>query len=113
MIHRTNSWNNFRQEIQNKKKIIGCYQIEHIDDHLCLLTLVVNPKEYIEKCENINVNKKHKRLRNSAKGMFFENYSKRINLVRDIEDFGQLLPDKQKQNRFAVKNKTAYILKRP
>lgn len=76
------------------------------------MTLVVNPKEYIEKFENVNVNKKHKRLRNSVKGMDFENYSKRINLVRDIENFGQLLPDKQIQNRFTVTKKTVYILKR-
>ena len=76
------------------------------------MTLDVNTKEYIEKFENVNVNKKHKRLRNSVKGMDFENYSKRINLVRDIENFGQLLPDKQIQNRFTVTKKTVYILKR-
>ena len=41
--------------------------------------------------------------------MDFENYSKRINLVRDNENFGQLLPDKQKQNRFTVTKNSVYL----
>ena len=39
--------------------------------------------------------------------MGFEN-SKRINSVRDIENFDHLVPNKQKQNRFAVK-KTQHV----
>ena len=35
--------------------------------------------------------------------MEFENYAKMINSVQDIETFGQNLPERQKQNRFAIK----------
>ena len=36
--------------------------------------------------------------------MGFEDYEKRINLIKQIETFGQLPKEKQKQNRFAIKN---------
>lgn len=84
------------------------YEIKYINDP-CLGTLGINPKEYIETYENENVNKKHKGHRNDAMGMDFENYSKRINSVRHIENFAQLLPNKQKQNRFAVKSKKQHL----
>ena len=35
--------------------------------------------------------------------MEFENYAKGINSVKDVKTFGQNLPEKQKQNRFAIK----------
>ena len=35
--------------------------------------------------------------------MEFKNYAKMINSVKDIETFGQNLPKRQKQNRFAIK----------
>ena len=50
------------------------------------------------------MNKKHKGFRKDARGMEFENYSKRINSVQEIETFGQLTQDKQKQNRFSIKS---------
>ena len=36
--------------------------------------------------------------------MEFEDYARRINLIREIEAFGQLLKEKHKQNRFTIKN---------
>ena len=38
--------------------MLGYSEIEHIDDP-SLVTLAVNPKEYIETFESENVNKKH------------------------------------------------------
>ena len=35
--------------------------------------------------------------------MKFENYAKKINAVKEIEIFRQNQPEKQKQNRFAIK----------
>ena len=35
--------------------------------------------------------------------MEFENYAKRINSVKEIENYCQNQPEKQKQNRFAIK----------
>ena len=36
--------------------------------------------------------------------MEFEDYAKRIIFIREIETFGQLPKEKQKQNRFTIKN---------
>ena len=44
------------------------------------------------------------RLREGASGMKFEDYAERINSIREIETFAQLPKEKQKQNRFTIKN---------
>ena len=44
------------------------------------------------------------RLREGASGMKFEDYAERINLIREIETFAQLPKEKEKQNRFTIKN---------
>ena len=36
--------------------------------------------------------------------MEFENYSKRINSIKEIQTFGRFPVKKQKQSRFAIKN---------
>ena len=36
--------------------------------------------------------------------MKFEDYAERINSIREIETFAQLPKEKQKQNRFTIKN---------
>ena len=64
------------------------------------MTIAVNPKKYSEKFESENINKKHKGLRKGAKRMEFENYSKRIHSIKDIETFGQLT---HSQIRFSIK----------
>ena len=61
-------------------------------------------KEYIETFKSEYVNKKQKGLRKGALEMEFENYSRRINSIADIETFGQLSAEKQKQNRSTIKN---------
>ena len=62
-------------------------------------------KEYFEQFESGNVNKKHKGLRKGVSGMEFENYSRRINSVYEIESFGQTINEKLSQFRFSVKKK--------
>lgn len=52
--------------------------------------IAVNPKQYIETFKSTYVNKKPKGLTKSSFGMEFENYSRRINSIADIETFGQL-----------------------
>ena len=69
-----------------------------------MTTMDVNPKEYIETFKSEHVNKKHKGLRKSAPRMEFENCSRRINSTAEIETFGQLSAEKQKQNRFTIEN---------
>ena len=51
-----------------------------------------------------SVNKKHKGLRNGASGMKFEDCAKRISSIRETETFGQLPKQKDKQNKFTIKN---------
>ena len=74
------------------------------NDNPCAVTVAVNPKEYFEEFEIQSVNKEHKGLKKGASRMEFEDYAKRINSIREIETFGQLPKEKQKQNRFTIKN---------
>ena len=90
-----------RNEQLNKK--LGYFSIENIDDP-CLVTVAVNPKKYFEDFESQSVNKKLKVLRKGASRMEFEDYAKRINSIKEIETFGQLPKQKQKQSRFTIKN---------
>ena len=55
-----------------------------------MVTVAVNPKEYFQEFESQPINEKHKRLRKATAGMEFEDYAKRINLIKEIETFGQL-----------------------
>ena len=46
---------------ENTKKVMGLYEIENIDNpNIC--TVAINPKEYFEKFENRQINKKIKVL---------------------------------------------------
>ena len=94
-------WERYSVRNASLKKKLGYFNIENIDDP-CMAT--VKPEEYIETFKSEYVNKKHKGLRKGGPGMEFENYLKRINSVADIETFGQLSAEKQKQNRFPIKN---------
>ena len=87
-----------RHSVRNAslKKKLGYFNIENIDDP-CMVT--VKPEEYIETFKSEYVNKNHK-----GPGMEFENDLKRINSIAVIETFGQLSAEKQKQNRFTLKN---------
>ena len=95
-------WEKFCVRNTSLKKKLGYYAVENIDDP-CNITIAVNPKEYFEEFESEKTNRKHNGPRKAALGMEFENYTRRINSVKDIETFGQNLPEKQKQNRFEIK----------
>ena len=81
---------------ENLKKRLGCFSIENIDDP-CVFTVSVNPEDYFEDFKSQSVNKKHKGLRQGASGMEFEDYTKEINSIKEIETFGQVPKEKQKQ----------------
>ena len=81
-------WEKLSVRDESLEKKVGYYIIQNIDD-TCVVTIAVNPKEYFEKFESENINKKHKGLRKSAGGMEFENYSKQINSIKEIKTFGQ------------------------
>ena len=66
-------WSQFEIRDENVKKQVGLYEVEYINNaNIC--TIVINPKEYFEKLENWTLNKKHKGVRQDAKGVNFENY---------------------------------------
>ena len=52
-------WKQFDVHDQANRKVLGLYEVESINDP-CLVTLAVNPKEYLEYFESTRVNKKHK-----------------------------------------------------
>ena len=94
-------WEKFSARDESLKKKLGYYSIENSDDPF-LVTIAVNPKEYLEKFESENINKKPKGLRKGAKGIESENYSKRINSIKQNETFSRLSQEKQKLNRFTI-----------
>ena len=77
-------WEKFSVRNTSLKKKLDCYSVKNIDDP-CNITMAVNPKEYLEKFESEKTNKKHKGHRNGALGMEFENYAKRINVVKELK----------------------------
>ena len=83
--------------------MLGYFLIKNIDGP-CIVIVTVNPKKYFKEFESQVVNKKLKGLRKGAAGMEFEDYAKRTNSTKEIETFEQLPKEKQKQNRFAIKN---------
>ena len=88
----------------NLRKKLGYFSIENIDEPY-LVTVAVNPKEYFEQFESDIVNKKRKGLRKNASDMELENYLRRINSVKEIESFGQVINEKHSQFRFSLKKK--------
>ena len=70
-------WEIFGARKEQKRKKLGYFEIEHIDNP-CILTLAVNPKGYLELFEEKNLNKKHKGTKKGPSGLAFENFSQRI-----------------------------------
>ena len=51
-------WKKFDVHIPQNQKVLGLYEVENINDP-CLVTLAVNPIEYLKYFRSENVNKKH------------------------------------------------------
>ena len=83
------------------KKQVGLYEVENIDD-ATLVTIAVNPKEYIEIFKNKAINKKHKGIKKSTPGMNFESFASRIMDVREW-CYSEKRAKKIKQTRFQLK----------
>ena len=52
-------WDILGARKESRRKKLGYYEIENIDNP-CILTLTVNPKEYLEMLKNLILNKKHR-----------------------------------------------------
>ena len=79
-----NFWRRFGVHCLQNQKVLGLYEVEHIDDP-CYATLAVNPKEYLEYFKSDNVNKKHEGIKKGSAGMDYENYAERIKFLSDFD----------------------------
>ena len=61
-------WKRFDVQDKSKKKQVGLYAIENIDNPN-ILTIGINPKEYFETYEDYSINKKHKGVKKNTPGM--------------------------------------------
>ena len=98
------SHTNFRNSLAVEKKIhenssVYMKSTEHIEDP-CFVTIATNPKQYIEYFQTQDINKRHKGIRKSENCMNLESFPKRIDLLREIEEY----EDKSK-----IKAKTAAL----
>ena len=67
-------WDIFGFRKENRRKKLGYYEIENIDNP-CLVTIAVNPKEYLEVLKNLKLDKKHKDIKKGSSRMDFENFT--------------------------------------
>ena len=70
-------WKLFGVHHPENQKVLGLYEVEHIDDP-CYVTLAVYSKEYLEYFKNDSINKKHKGIKKGSAGMEYENYAETI-----------------------------------
>ena len=79
-------WKKFEVHTPQNQKVLGLYEVENINDP-CLVTLAVNPKEYLEYFKSENINKKHKGIKKGSVGMDYENFAERIKPLFDFETY--------------------------
>ena len=81
-----NFWKKFDVHIPENQKVLGLYKVECINDP-CLVTLAVNPKEYLEYFKSENINKKHKGLKKGSVGMDYENFAEKIKPLFNFDTY--------------------------
>ena len=89
------------------KKVVGLYEVESIDNPN-VVTIAVNPKEYIEVFRDKGLNKKHKGIKKNTPGMNFESFSTRIMDTREFS-LAQKKSKKLIQNRFKLSKTTMHF----
>ena len=87
------------RDLSTKKKV-GLYEVESIDNPN-VVTIAVNPKEYLEIFRSKDLNKKHKGIKKSTPGMNFESFSTRIMDTKEYT-FAQKKSHSLKQSRFKL-----------
>ena len=95
-------WRRFNVHSPNEQKLLGLYEVEHIDDS-CYVTLAVNPKEYFEYFKSNSTNKKHKGIKKSSAGMEYENYAERIKPLFNFNTYRKPKADIKDVVRISVK----------
>ena len=95
-------WKKFNVHFPQEEKVLGLYEVEHIDDP-CYVTLAVNPKEYFEYFKSDTFNKKHKGIKKVSQGMEYKNYAERIKPLVHFKTYKKPKVDKKKFVRISVK----------
>ena len=89
------------------KKVVGLYEVESIDNPN-VVTIAVNPKEYLEVLRNKELNKKHKGIKKPTPGMNFESFSSKIIDTREYT-FAQKKSQSLKQSTFKLSKTTIHF----
>ena len=95
-------WRKFNVHCPQDEKVLGLYEVEHIDDP-CYVTLAVNPKEYFEYFKSDTCNKKHKGIKKDSPSMDYQNYAERIKPLIDFETYKKPKTDIKDIMRISVK----------
>ena len=74
---------------ESLKKQVVLYKVDAIDN-LDTITIAVNPKEYLEKYRDKEINKKHKGVRKGTPSIDFDIYSRRILSLNNHETINKI-----------------------
>ena len=94
-------WNIFGARKESRRKKVGYYETENISNPY-LLTLAVNPKEYLEMLTDLLLNKKHKGIKKGSTEQGFENFAQRIESLVNFETFEKHHSIKKKSQNFQL-----------
>ena len=86
-------WGNFGSQDQQLEKQVKLYEVVAIHNPK-VITISVNPKEYLEKYRNKESIKKHKGIGKGALGMDFDSFARRILSLNDDETRNKTLIQK-------------------
>ena len=95
-------WKKFDVHMPQNQKVLGLYKVENINDP-CLVTLAVNPKEYLKYFKSENVSKKHKGIKKGSVGMDFEKFAEMIKPLYDFDTFVKPKKDTKPVVKISVK----------
>ena len=95
-------WAQFNVQDKKLKKQVGLFEVENINK-ANVITIAINPKEYLEEFEDLSINKKHKDIKKGTPGMDFSAYCSKLASITEYFD-SQIKPNraKIKQKRFQV-----------
>ena len=99
-----NFWEQFGVQNKELKKKVGLFETESINVPN-IITISINPKEYMEEFEDSTINKKHKGIKRGTPGMDFNTYFLKLCSITDYFDYYfKQKKSKIVQKRFQVIN---------
>ena len=97
-------WAQFNVQNKKLKKQVGLFETESINISN-IITISINPKEYLEEFEDQSINKKHKGIKKCTQGMDFSAYCSKLSDISDyFESHLKQNTTKIKQKRFQIIN---------